>query len=535
MRDNNHKYGRYINPNQETRWATVEEIQRASTYVDLTKDTYPGAGLPLLSNGREAYVDNKDTHTLIFGATGSKKTRLFCMPMLNMFAKAGESFIATDPKGELYLKTSGIMKANGYDVVVLNFRDIGYGNMWNPLTLPYELYHAGQRDEAISMLNDFVATIAEPQMKMSKDIFWPEMAASFALANLLLLVECGKKDEVNTASLARMCSLDNEEALTSLSDKMPVDSLARLNYQGVLAAAENTRHCIYASLFAMVRVFTTHRNLSMMLAGNSVDVRTFGKKKTAVYIIVPDEKTTYHFLVTTFIKQAYEILISEAQKMHNKQLPIRVNFVLDEFCNLPKIPDMPSMISAARSRNMRFYLVAQSIHQLKGKYGEDADTIKGNCDNWVFLTSKELALLNEISELCGSVYASDNRYRRLISVSELQRLDKEKGEALIMHTRQYPIITEIADIDDYVMFKGYEILNMDKIKYSEMEIFSVPELENAVSTGKRPIPFGTKIYSKRNKFVRKRKEGQEESTERIQAELERKFDELFGSLPSDDE
>ena len=77
MKDNNYKYGRYINPNQETRWATTEEIQRASTYIDLSQDKYPGAGLPLLSNGREAYVDNEDTHTLIFGATGSKKTRLF--------------------------------------------------------------------------------------------------------------------------------------------------------------------------------------------------------------------------------------------------------------------------------------------------------------------------------------------------------------------------------------------------------------------------------------------------------------------------
>ena len=70
MKDNNYKYGRYINPNQETRWATTEEIQRASTYIDLSQDKYPGAGLPLLSNGREAYVDSKDTHTLIFGATG---------------------------------------------------------------------------------------------------------------------------------------------------------------------------------------------------------------------------------------------------------------------------------------------------------------------------------------------------------------------------------------------------------------------------------------------------------------------------------
>jgi len=528
MKDNNYKYGRYINPNQETRWATTEEIQRASTYVDLSQDKYPGAGLPLLSSGREAYVDNKDTHTLIFGATGSKKTRLFCMPMLNIFAKAGESFIATDPKGELYAKTSGLMKANGYDIVVLNYRDIGYGDMWNPLALPYELYHAGKQEEAISLLNDFVATIAEPQFKNTVDNFWPEMASSFALANLLLLMECGKPNEINMASLARMCDLENEEALENLSNNMASDSLAGINYRGVLSAAENTKRSIYATLFGMVRIFNTQKNLTMMLSGNTIDIRNFGKKKTAVYIIVPDEKTTYHFLVTTFIKQAYEILISEAQKTAARTLPIRVNFVLDEFCNIPKIPDMPSMISAARSRNMRFYLVAQSIHQLRGRYGEDADTIKGNCDNWVFLTSKELALLNEISELCGSIYTSDNRHRRLISISELQRFDKEKGEALIMHSRQYPIITEIADIDMYPMFKGFPTVALKPFKVPQVSVFSVKQLYSDVCRKKRKMPFG-KVYASEPS----KKEVDDES-KRIQAELEKKFDELFGSLNDDE-
>ena len=150
---------------------------------------------------------------------------------------------------------------------------------------------------------------------------------------------------------------------------------------------------------------------------------------------------------------------------------------------------MPSMISAARSRNMRFYLVAQSIHQLHSRYGESAESIKGNCDNWVFLTSKELALLNEISELCGSIYTSDNRHRRLISISELQRFDKAKGEALIMHARQYPIITEIADIDMYPMFKGFPAVEMKPFKLPKAAVFSVKQLYTDVSKRKRKAPF----------------------------------------------
>ncbi|MBE6587993.1 MAG: type IV secretory system conjugative DNA transfer family protein [Ruminococcaceae bacterium] len=484
-----YKFGKYQQINQETRWATTDELKHSGTYVNLHDDTYPGAGIPLMSDGHEAYVDSSDTHTLIFGSTGSKKTRLFCMPMLNFFVKAGESFVVTDPKGELYARSEGIARANGYDTVVINFREVGKGDMWNPLLLPYTLYHNGKRDEAVSMLNDFVRCIASPQFESSNDVFWPEMASSLALANLLLLMECASPDEVNVASLASLCTSASSETLKKLSVNMSMDNIAGLNYKNIFTSAEKTLQSIMVSLFGMIRIFVTQNNLTNMLSGNTINISDFGRKKTAVYLIIPDEKSTYHFLVTTFIKQAYEILIAEAQKEKTRQLPVRVNFVLDEFCNLPTIPDMPSMISAARSRNMRYFLVAQSLHQLKSRYGEDADTIKGNCDNWVFLTSKELDLLEEISLLCGSYYTANGLNRRLISVSELQRLDKSKGETLIMHCRQYPIITEIADIDSYPMFKGYEAYPLQHYEIPKAKMFDLNAFYKDVVNEVRPLPF----------------------------------------------
>ena len=484
-----YKYAKYVPPFQETRWATLDELRNDGSHVDLSQDTYPAAGLPLLSDGREAWVDNSDTHSLIFGATGSKKTRLFCMPMLNMFIKAGESFIATDPKGELYERSSGLAKANGYKTVVLNFRDVGNGDMWNPLYLPYRLYHEGNVEAAVTLLNDFVSSISARQFETSNDAFWPEMASSYAIACLLLLMECATEQEANAASLGALCNERAVPILTKLSAHMRDDTIAGINFKAVLSSAEKTRASILVSLYGMVRIFNTQKQLTNMLSGNTVNVKDFGKEKTAVYLIVPDEKTTLHFLVTTFIKQAYEILISEAQHAPGRVLPVRVNFVLDEFCNIPTISDMPSMISAARSRNMRFYLVVQSLHQLKSRYGEDADTIKANCDNWVFLTSKELALLNEISELCGNVFTSEREQRRLISVSQLQRLNKQKGETLIMHARQYPIIVEIADIDMYEAFKGYPAAPMRSFEIPEAKVFSLEKLMDRILEEDVPIPF----------------------------------------------
>ncbi len=484
-----YKLGKYRSINQETRWATMDEIKRSCTRINLYDEKYPGAGLPVMTDGHEAYVDSTDTHTLIFGATGSKKTRLFCMPMLNCFVKAGESFVVTDPKGELYERTAGVAKANGYNIVVVNFRDIGKGDMWNPLSIPYELYRTGHKDEAVLMLNDFIRTIAGPQFESTKDVFWPEMASSLALSNLLLLFEVGSPEEVNVGSLAAMCTNEATPHLTRLSSKMSINTIAGMNYKNVFTSPEKTLQSILVTLFGMVRIFTIQKNLTKMLSGNTVDVSKFGREKTAVYLIIPDEKSTFHFLVTTFVKQVYEQLINEAQKEENRTLPVRVNFVLDEFCNLPKIPDMPSMISAARSRNMRYYLVVQSLHQLKSRYGEDADTIKGNCDNWVFLTSKELDLLEEISCLCGSYTDSYGQSRRLISVSELQRLDKNKGEALIMHGRQYPIISEIADIDMYSMFKGYKADPLSEYEMPDARIFNLENYRNDVLIGISRLPF----------------------------------------------
>lgn len=532
MTGDNHKYKRYVPTNQETRWATIDEMQSAGTYIDLSSEDYPAAGLPLLSDGKTAYVDDQDTHSLIFGATGSKKTRLFCMPLINMLAKAGESFIVTDPKGELYARTSGLAKAKGYNTVVLNFRDIGCGDMWNPLALPYEMYHSGDKETGIAMLNDFISTIAEPQRANTKDIFWPEMAASFALANLLLLMECATPEEANIASLARLCAADSERPLMALAEKMSDETVAGMNYKGVFVGAENTKRSIYVSLYGMVRIFNTQERLTRMLSGNTIDMRKIGREKTAVYVIVPDEKTTYHFLVTSFVKQVYEVLISEAQKEADFKLPVRVNFVLDEFCNMPKIPDMPAMISAARSRNMRYFLVAQSMHQLRGKYGEDADTIKGNCDNWVFLTSKELALLNEISELCGSITTADGRQRRLISVSELQRLDKQKGEAMIMHARQYPIITEMADIDAYDAFKGYEPIPLRSFSLPSAQVFSVHKLLKDVLTNGRLCPFSKEALlheSMKSENKDRPKQDVYNDNSKFRALMADKFDDLFGS------
>lgn len=486
------KIEKYLEYPQDTRWATDEEIMSplSSTGINIAAPPYATAGLILKSDGKTVYVDGLDHHSMILGSTGSGKSRLLCMPMIGIMANAGESFIVTDPKEELFKMTSGMARAQGYQVVVLNFRDVSKSDTWNPLLIPHELYKKGDRDHAMSLLNDFVMTLSAADK--TQEQFWLQMAQSLILANILLLFEAGEKEQVNMHSLSRMC-LDygrprKQNALYQLLEYINPDSIAGMNYAGVCVDAEKTQSSIMGVVHSILRVFNTQEELLHMMSDSSFDMRSFGRQKTAVYLIVPDEKSTFHFLVSTFIKQCYEMLIGEAHREDDMRLPVRVNFVLDEFANLPAIPDMPNMISAARSRNIRFHLVIQSMNQLFSKYGHDADTISSNCENWVYLNSKEYDSLEKISKRCGNLLDNRDRLRPLITPSRLQRLDKARGETLIFHGRQYPYISYLADISRYD-FKIWSPVDVNTGKRRAASVFHMEELLKELRAGNRPLLF----------------------------------------------
>ena len=433
-----------------TRWAEDEEIRNALSEIDLGAERYDACGIPLVSTGNRAYVDDSDNHTLILGSTGSKKTRLLIMPAMNIIAKAGESVICTDPKGELYQRTAGLFEQEGYRILVLNLRDPEHSNGWSPLHLATEYMQEGSPDKAYELLGDLAASLFPYSKHM--DRFWPDTSRALFTGLAGLLVE--RPDAFEPYSLFTMQDLlnmikepdDQYGDFPSILKRYPEESQARQAIRTAVAGSEKTFSNISVSYRAGVQVLYSRETLTQVLSTPDIRFETLGKEKTALFIIMPDEKTTLHPIVSLIIKQCYERLIHAAQNCEGQTLPIRVNFMLDEFSNLPTIADMSSMISAARSRNIRFTLVVQSINQLVSKYEEDAFTIRGNCNNWVFLTSRELAMLMEISELCGE---SNRTGERLISVSQLQRLNKQAGEALILNGRNYPYITNLADIDDY--------------------------------------------------------------------------------------
>ena len=432
-------------------WAKDKDIKtdRDVAKVITTDATLNAAGVPLCTGkNNEMWVDNGEYHTLVIGSSGSGKSRCVVKPMVNLLAKKGESMIITDPKGELYVAAANKLKELGYKVIVLNFRDPLKGNAWNPLTLPYQYYKMGNMDKATELLDDVALNILYDANNKGEP-FWEKSAADYFSGLALGLFQDAKEEEININSISLMATIGEERLGASNYAKeyflLKGESSSAYTFaSGTINAPSDTKGGIVSTFRQKIRLFASRENLSEMLGHSDFSILDIGREKTAVFIVVHDEKTTYHALATIFIKQCYETLIDVAQENGGK-LPIRTNFILDEFANMPPLKDVDSMVTAARSRQMRFTFIIQNFAQLNDVYGKEvAEVIRGNCGNTIYLISTELAALEEISKMCGEVKSKEKDKTAstpLVTVTDLQKL--KFGEAILMRIRKSPFKTKL--------------------------------------------------------------------------------------------
>ena len=431
-----------------SRWAKDKEIQAELERVEINSKSTKAAGVPLMINDKEMWVDNGEYHSLVIGATGSGKTQTVVLPMVYSLAKAKESMIITDPKGEIYEKTSNMLRAKGYQILLLNFRDPQNGNAWNPMSLPYQMYKSGNQDKAIELLDDLALNILYDDTNKNADPFWEKTSADYFSGVALGLFEDAKEDEININSISLATTVGEEKFGGStyikeyFAGKDP-NSAASINASSTIMAPNETKGSILSVFKQKVKLFASRENLSEMLSYSDIDLESIGEKPTAVFIVIQDEKKTYHSLVTILLKQIYETLIRVAQK-HGGRLPVRTNFLLDEFANMPPLKDVSTMITAARSRRIRFTMIIQNFAQLDDVYGkEEAETIRGNCGNIIYLITTELKALEEISKMCGEVKSKkDDKTAStpLVTVSDLQRM--KQFEVIILRMRKQPFKTK---------------------------------------------------------------------------------------------
>ncbi len=468
-----------------TKFILQEELKDKLTEIDLEKEGYISGGVPLVVQGGKAYVDASDSHTIIFGATGSKKTRLLGMPTVEILSGAGESFIITDPKGEIYDKTVQNVRQRGYQVFCINLREFKKGSTWNPLSLPFDLYRNDERSKAVEMVSELAGMIIGNDLD---DPFWSNAATDVLTGFMLILLDKASREECNIKSMIAlwMKYLDSREETRKLINKAFSGSLIRRKLGTLYSSSEKTVGSIESVVSTGINRLAANEEFVELLSQDGLEFGAVTNEKTAIYIIVPDENTFTHFAASIFLGQLYEVLIKEAQRQPEHKLAARMNFIVDEFANIPKINNMQSMITASRSRNIRFCLIIQSKMQLVDKYQDAASVICDNCSNWIYLYSKDYELLSEISKLCGNVIYDNHLVMPLISEFELQHLNKEEGEALVLSGRNYPCIVNLADIDEYPSQKKRRLqraadggndaqMYMEAVPWQQVCIFSMDE------------------------------------------------------------
>ena len=491
-REKGHGIGIKIGEKEEkgySRWAKDKEVKTDYNVevVNSNDKTTTAAGVALAYKDNKIWVDNSEYHTIVIGSSGSGKSRCVVKPLVNLLAKNGESMIVTDPKGELYTDSAEHLKELGYNVIVLNFRNPDRGNAWNPLTLPYEYIKKGNKDKATELLDDVALNILyDPNNK--GEPFWEKSAADYFSGLALGLFEDAKPEEININSIGYMATVGEERMGTThvINEYFNLKSKTSSAYtfaSNTINAPSDTQGGILSTFRQKIRLFSSREKLSEMLGHSDFDMTDIGRKKTAVFIVIHDEKTTYHSLATIFIKQCYETLIDVAQENGGK-LPYRTNFILDEFANMPPLKDVDSMVTAARSRKMRFTFIIQNFAQLNDVYGKEvAEVIRGNCNNTIYLMSTELAALEEISKMCGEVKSKEKEKTAstpLVTVTDLQKF--KMYEALLLRARLNPYKTKLPLNDK--MDWGYTIVPAE-FPVRELKEIAIFQIKDFVKEKKR--------------------------------------------------
>ena len=502
-----------------SRFSTMKEVKEQFTTWRFNKDNKAG-GMVVSIDDNKYYVDTSSNHTLIIGNTGSGKTVSVIFPLIFNLADSGESMIINDVKGELYKTTYDYLINKGYDVKVINLRDTNNSDFWNPLTLAYQYYKENNFEKEIETINDLSSAICDEVS--SRDKYWQESSSSVLSALSLALIEdCKNEEQVHFHSIYNLLvehgakKFGDSNSLDKYFNDRPFGNTAKNLYSSGNFARGETRATIFSILAAKLRVFGD-TGVSYITSRTSFNMRDIGYKKTAIFLIVPDEKLSRHFIGGLFVNQVYQTLVEEAQKTATGTLPIRVNFILEELCNTIRIPELSKKLTVARSRNIRLYMVIQDFGQLQESYKEMTSTIKANCSNWVYLLTNDFNTASEISKRIGRYSilttrtSSSNRYgkadfnlssdssitgRDLLTADEL--INFKVGDAVILRARMNPIKSKLKQISDYpfkykvvdeikVIHKDFyklEVFDLDTYRI-EKELFTPEETPKTIPTKK---------------------------------------------------
>lgn len=434
--------------------------ERWTTPIERAKILKVEAAGPVLAydNGKILSHDGEG-HVMILGVSGSGKSRRGTIPMTMSFIKNRQSAVIADAKGEIYANTKDMIPPD-YDVHVIDFRNLYEESAegWNPLHAPYVLWKAGtpeNRHIAEQMIEELAHTMY-PEAK-GTDPFWIKEARNVFLAAVYALFEFAEADQINLASVYYLISKGEERFgpstyLKAFVEMSESNENVAMQLQSYVTTANDTRAGIRSTFLDGLSIATKSVSVRNFLSHDELCINELsGDKPTLIYIIIPDETPIYDELTGVLVSQLMNHYVRIAEQKYTGKLPIRVNVLLEELGNIGRaITNLPHLMSAGRSRNIRIEFVLQSISQLVDIYGEsNATTIMSNCDVRIAFRVNHWDTLTELSRICGEREINcEGHVSREPLITQSQLAAMETGQALVIVSGRIKFITWIPDFTE---------------------------------------------------------------------------------------
>ena len=425
------------------------------------------------NNSEDIYYLSDDVHSLTIGATRSGKTRSIVLQSIVFTALNGESVLINDPKGELNAYCAQFLKRMGYEVITIDFKNPLKSNRYNFLQPVIDAVNCGDNAKAVDVVWDITSSLVPAEDKGER--IWNDGEASVIAGAIMSVVFDNRKNpEYQNLTnvyhfILNMCrAVGNDmpinQYIDGLSDRHPAKGLFGI----AQIAPSRTRGSFFTAALATLRLFTNENIYNQTSASDFILADT-GSRKRAIFIILPDEKVTFYSLASLFVYQHY-VALTEAADKRGGRLKIRVNFYLDEFGNMTRLPAFSNLLTVGGGRGCRFNLFVQSFSQIEQKYGrEEAQTIADNCHLWLYLKTASTETASSISKRLGqyttSSYSRSSSYnssgtssgntsnsmnliaRSLLTEDEVLRI--ERPYALVMYTGYYPAIMRLPDLSEW--------------------------------------------------------------------------------------
>ena len=381
--------------------------------------------------GLDGNRHRRNLNVLVIGGSGAGKTRFYCKPNL---MQANTSFVILDPKGEQVRAVGNLLKEKGYEVKVLDLIDMEKSHCYNPF-----VYLRNDNDVQRLVTNLFKSTT--PKGSQSNDPFWDNAAQMLLLALIFYLKYEPPEDEQNFAMVMEMLragDVDEDNNMPSPLDNLFYD-LEKVNsnhialkyYRSYHSGAAKTLKSIQITLAARLEKFNLE-SLASLTITDELELNTLGEKKTAIFALIPDNDTSFNFLVSILYTQLFQQLFEVADKKYGGSLPVHVHFLMDEFANVSLPDDFDKILSVMRSRGVSVSIILQNLAQLKALFEKQWESIVGNCDEFVYLGGNEQATHKYVSELLDKEIIDTNTYGRSYGMKgNYSKNDQQAGRDLM--------------------------------------------------------------------------------------------------------